>query len=63
MEELKKLSKESILSHLTKNVTFNNTFKKHCVSIDFTFELINDDDLKILEHFYKALLEIQLKNK
>ena len=61
MEELKKLSKESILSNLTTNSYFNETFKKHCVSIDFTFELINDDDLKILDEFYKALYNIQLK--
>tara|TARA_R110000822_G_scaffold76214_4_gene183174 strand:+ start:1531 stop:1725 length:195 start_codon:yes stop_codon:yes gene_type:complete len=62
MKELKKLSKESMISDLNYKSCFNKTFKKHCVQIDFTFELISDEDIKILEIFYKELSIIQLKN-
>jgi hypothetical protein len=57
MKTLKKLSKESSICSLSKYT------QKNCISIEITFDKINDEDKKLLDKFYNELLSIQLKNQ
>jgi hypothetical protein len=57
MKTLKKLSKESSMCRLSKKT------QKNCISIELTFDNINDEDKKLLDKFYNELLSIQLKNQ